>query len=939
MKRILAALVLLAASAARAQSPDPETRKLWILSAEGWTLGVNFDTTGPLERLLKEDGEHIKLEKLEYDLPYYSDGHYLLDLPKGTTKDQLPAGAPIPEGEVDVLEGQRSILMVEPKVDYPLLEKILKYAQDGRDSGSYSPSVRREKARLETIPGKTGGFRALAVGELPPSGTWSLTFADHYDLLVDGKPVRVTLLGKPYGGFSYVLPALERRRRELKEPALLLNLGNIGLPRKYGLDAQTTLKLMLDAGLRIVAFSGNDLENGWDELVRSAQEGPEQQRAILLASNLKAKDPKAPGPLRRFHVETVDGVKVGFLSLLSKSNDVILARKNRPWTVEDPIAAARETVQELRFGEKVDLVVAVSHLSTQEHSLLNQVPGIDLVLGDETGEIATARHTVVELKDWSHERHYKPALETRPCSFTFGEVSAELRASNGGWELARVEEVPAPVGPYLPRDQAMAAIEERIYGFFGTARRPLLPDPRLLWPQGKKPKINYAPSEFWNVAAQILLRRTGAEIALLRVGWLNSNAAGEVTESFASTWFDSPERLVRFRLDGQSLRALMPHILFEKPPVAEERAPLETQVWLAQAGLTEKGLVHGLPIRNEEFYEVVTTEDVMRKTEELTALKAAFNVRTASSTVDQIVLPWLLERHASAAASAGARSTYESEIRAMAEGATPERPVWRLDLRELSAQFTNTQLQNEGPFSQVRDARVQAISQLQGQGTARLFSEYYWQRWRWDVGTTARYGKVVLKPRGTSEIANKTQDQFLAETELRHRTWRFERGSGYSVGPFVNASYDTEFTPPVTPGVPTRRLFSVKPGMKAFEGASLKDLHAAAVVQTDYSTPQTKTEYGYEVGLEWTGSLPKSKATLQTKATFLQFASNPQDTLADLRRQLEISAKLGVPVVGNLKLSPFVDFFAFDSKVLPERGYNLVFGVSIEFSQLWKPVY
>lgn len=941
MKRILAALILLSASLSRAQSPGSATRKFRILSARGWTLGVNNDTTGALERLLKEDSEHIKVDQVEYDLPYYSAGHYLLDLPKGITKDQLPVGAPVPQEALDILESPRSILLAEPKVDYPLLEKLLQYAQDGRDANSYSPGVHRKTARLETIPGKTGDFRALAVGVPPPSGTWSMTFAVRYELLVDGKKVRVTTLGKPYGGFSSVLPALERRRRELKEPVLLVNLGGVSLPQKYGLDAQTTLKRMLDAGLRIVAFGGYDLENAWDALLKSAQEGPEEQRAILLTSNLKAKYPSAAGPVRRFHVEIVEGVKVGFLSVLSRTTGVILARKNLPWNVEDPIAAARETVQELRFGEKVDLVVAVSHLSTQEDALLAQVPGIDLLLSDATSEVATRRHMVVELTNWLQEKHNRAALETKPSYFTYEEVAVELRLAADGWELARIEQVATPVSPYLPRDQAMAAIEERFYGFFDAVRRPVLPDPRCLWPLAKKPKITYAPSEVWNMAAQILRRRMGAEVALLRVGWLSSNIPGEVTQSFASTWFALPESLVRFRLDGRSLRSLMPSVLYEKSPVADQSGRrYQDQVWLAQAGLDERGLVHGVPIRNDESYEVVTTEDVMRKTEDLPALKEASDVHTEPSTLDQVVLPWLITRHAVAEASAEGRSIYEGEIRSMAEGATPERPVWRLHLRELSAQFSNTQLHNEGPFNQVKDARIQAISQVQGQGTARLFSEFYWQRWRWDAGTSARYGKVILKPRGAPAFENKTQDQFLLETELRHQTWRFERGSfGYSAGPFLNVSYDTEFTPPVTPGIPIRRFFSLKPGLKVFEGVGLKDLHVAAVAQTDYSTPQKRTEYGFETGLEWQSSLPKSKATLQTKATYLQFAPNRLDTLSDLRRQLELSAKLNVPVVGNLRLSPFVDFYLFDSKLLAERGYNLVFGVSLEFSQLWKPVY
>lgn len=932
--------MMIALTSTLAPAAEP-ARRLRIFSAKGWTMGVHPDLLGPLERVLRDDPDRVRLDRVEYELVYHSGGRYLLDMPKGLAKDQLPSGTPSPRGVVEVLESQRSILLAEPAGEYPLLEKILTAAGDGRDPEAYRAGARRVTGRFETMSGPSREFRLLGVGSDAADARWHWTFAMRYSLLVDGNPVLVTIFGKPYGGLSAVLPALARRRKEIKDPSLLVNLGTVGLPEQYRLDPAKTLRLMLDAGLRLTAFDPDDFEYAWDALLQAAGEGPPEGRAILLATNLRAKDHALPNPVKRLHVETIDGVKVGVMSLLTPRAELILRRKNLPWTIADPVVAAREAVAELRFTEKVDLVVAVSHLSTEEDTNLNQVPGIDLVIGDTSGELSTRRRTVVEVQDWRREAHYRPILRARSSYFSFGEVGVELRPSGSGWEPARVEELTGPVDAHPPRDPEIAAIEERVYGFFDSVRRPVLPDSRALWPGGKKPRTIYREPEFWNIAAQVLRRKTGAEVALLRVNWLNSNSPGVVTESFAGSWFDSPERVVRFRLDGASLRSLIPRVVYEPDADRDDgRRRYADQVWLAQAGLDETGRVHGLPIRDEEFYEVVTTEDVLRKTDELPGLKAAADARTEAATLRDSVLPALIERYEAASVSTAARTAYETEVRSLAEGATPERPVWRLHLRELSAQFSNTQLHNEAPFNQVKDARIQSVSQVQGQGTARLFSEYYQRRWRWDVGATARYGKVILRQRNAPPLENKTQDQFLTETELRHQTWRFERRArGYSAGPFLNASYDTEFTPSVTPGVPIRRFFSLKPGMKVFEGSRLKDLRVAAVIQRDYSTPLRKTVYGFESGFEWIGSLPKSKATLQAKANFLQFEPNRFDTLSDLRRQLELSAKLGVPIVGNLRLSPFVDFFLFESKILPQRGYNLVFGVSLEFSRLWKPVY
>lgn len=130
-----------------------------------------------------------------------------------------------------------------------------------------------------------------------------------------------------------------------------------------------------------------------------------------------------------------------------------------------------------------------------------------------------------------------------------------------------------------------------------------------------------------------------------------------------------------------------------------------------------------------------------------------------------------------------------------------------------------------------------------------------------------------------------------------------------------------------------------KRSVGAIEGSRLRELRVSAVAQTDRSTPREKTQFGGEIGYELVSPLPGSKVLFQSKGSYLQFAPHHMDTLADLRRQLNLSGKLRVPVYDNLQLNPFVDFYLFDSKVLPERGYNILFGIALEFSHLWKPFY
>ncbi len=946
--RLPGLLLLLAASVCtHASSPaDTGDKKIRIFTARGWSLGVSF-SAGALERVLTENPERIKIEKIDFEILYYSNGHYLLHIPAGLKKDRLPGpNAAVAQMEdIEVIESPRSILLVQSKTDYPFVENILQRANDRSDSVTYEMGARRQSANVEEISAPSGArLKALRIGASPLGATWIETVASHYKLRVDGKPVEVTLIGKPAGGFSRVKPALERRLREISEPALLVNLGETTVQDEFGVTRGAMLKSMLDTGLRLVAFSKVDMEYEWDSLLKYSQTGPPEKRAILLASNLKANDAAAAAAIHRTRIETIDGVKVGLFSLLDLSVNAGLSRRNVPWTAVDPIAAARDIVEELRTKEKVDLVVCISHLSVElDAKLLQEISGIDLFLGTALRERASRRRTVVDLVGWSQEEHNQPALIAAPSAFTYDEISLELSRRVDGYELTRIEELPGPLGPNLPIDKDMSDLEGRLFNYFEEGNDPVLPDTRALWPRAAKPKLSFQPPEFWNIAAQAARRQTGAEIALLRIRPIENNISGEQTENFVANWLDTKERLVRLKLTGSALRSIMPQIVYGTFPLPNTNdAKYGYEIWLAQAGLTSNGMTHNLPLRNEEVYSVVTTEDVLRQSDELPALKTAADVQIQDLTLDQIVIGWLKRRRRQADASeaADARLRYVSEIRSMAEGITPERPVWRLDLRELSGQFSNTQLHNQAPFSQVPDARIQGVSQVQGQGALKLFSEVYWKKWRWDVGVTAQYGEVIIKPPGSPQIANKTQDQLLAETEVRHRTFRVDRGrANFSLGPYLNASYDTQFTPTPSAIVPFRRFFWLKPGFKLFEGKSLRELRVAAVTQTDYSRPQTKTEYGFETGYDWLSSLPHSNATFESKATYIQFAPNHLDTLGDLRRQLEVTAKLHVPVFGKLQLSPFISYYLFDSKLLPARGYNLLFGFSIDCSYLWKPVF
>ncbi|MBI4422344.1 MAG: hypothetical protein HY554_01375, partial [Elusimicrobia bacterium] len=630
---------------------------------------------------------------------------------------------------------------------------------------------------------------------------------------------------------------------------------------------------------------------------------------------------------------------------------------------------------------KADLVVAISHLGTEDNArLLKRIPArIDILIGERVRERTVRRKKTVELAGWGSEPASLPALETRWPVATIGTLELEFLRGSGRPLLARIEESYATADWDSPIDQRLQDDWATLFDAYFGPKAPLLPDPRRVW-HGSAVKLTYEPLEVWNIAAQALRQATGAEASLLRIRDLGSSAIGDVTETFLWEWFQPPEPILIARLPGRALRAAAARLDPQPVPVPSRESQTVvrrygTETWFAAAGLEASGMVNSLPIRDDEWYTVATTEEVLREAGLADQPRASFRITPWPKSVGETVLEWLRERREqvsadekrryrrklgrtlsrwaargdtdSALASSfdkafadekeearrAADESYRDDVRWAAEARRRPAPLWRLNLRELSVQFANTQVENRDSFTEVPDARVRAISQVLAQASAGLFSELYWGRWRWETGVSARYGRVTLKPKGIEPIENETADQWMIETEVRRALMTGRHGT---LGPFANLAYDTEFTPPVD--LPIRKVVRWKPGLKLFEGRLLQEAYAAAVIEED-SRPVGNTEYGFEAGLRLAVPLSRTGAVATLKSHYRRFARSPRDTADDLKSQLELDARLGLPIVGDLRLSPFVQYFRFEGKVVPETGYNVVFGVALDFSYLWKPVF
>ncbi|MBI4249084.1 MAG: hypothetical protein HY611_06235 [Elusimicrobia bacterium] len=926
--------------------------KLLYLGAIGY--GFGFDFVNPINQLLHISGDKSKSERLKEGLIFRSGNRYLLDSPDGIGRKDLPReiGREASRKRIVVLETPRSILAPEPQFgDYPIVDKLFGITRAWGTNGWFQPGVRKRQAEIIEFEDASGRrFQALEMPEKLEGGFWHRNLRDVYRLNIEGQSVGVTIISKPLGGHSKIIPAFEKRLGELQEEPLKLNLGNWvereEWAREWGFDPGLYIQALDELKVERLAFHPSDLRRFWGDAALLNRQNKSSRPFVFVGANLETKDSSEGKPIEPYVIREMNGIRIGIMSLVSPKWESDFAQHNLPVQIKDPIRAAQEIADELKGNHRVDVLVAVSYLrSDEEMRLTSEVKGIDILLGREVEEAATKRRRVVELKHWNEEYHTQPALIAYRPEHSFGEITLGFSPGEAEAELASViEETPGPIGADRPETEKLHMLVDAMIDSELAPQESVLPDPNRLWPGHGQ----YRTIETYNLGAGILRRAAQTEVALVGVNVRLSNTGGEVPANIVRQWFSSEKKMMTVKLPGHALRALMKNIDFQAVPVEKEAVPPEVKygqrTWLAAAGLDENGLVNGLPIQEEEYYTVALTDDLLRQPEDLPALRHAAETTESDLVIDKLVVDWLKQRKRRYEMEAGVSSKetalreYEEDIRSLAEGRAAERPVWRLNLRNLSFEFANTRVQNAAPFNQVRNARIRSLDQILVQASSQLFSEFHWKDFRLDAGVSADYGRVTLKPAGSPAIDNETIDQVILETELRYKALEFGRGYGrHHLGPFVNLAYDTEFTRPET--LPRRKLLRVQPGVKVFEGSLLQEFRLGGVIESDYSTGAASTLYGWETGLVWSSPVPGSPMRVKAVLSYRQFAPSRFDTLDDLKRELGVNLRFQMPILGNLRLSPFVDFYLFQGKLVPETGHNLVFGVALDYSRLWKPVF
>lgn len=208
-----------------------------------------------------------------------------------------------------------------------------------------------------------------------------------------------------YGGMAARATAISKVRA-VEDNVLLLDVGDVfqGTPYFNMFGGELELKLMSQMGYDATTVGNHEFDNGLDGLKRAIKHAD----FPYINANYDFSKNQMAGEVKPYKIFDKDGIKVGVFGLGIKLEGLVNPAMFDNTRYTDPIAVAKEMVQELH-AKNCNLIVCLSHLGydygdapyPSDVRLAQEVSEIDVILGGHT-------HTFME----------QPLLLTNSQGFT-----------------------------------------------------------------------------------------------------------------------------------------------------------------------------------------------------------------------------------------------------------------------------------------------------------------------------------------------------------------------------------------------------------------------------------------------------------------------------------------------------------------------------------------
>ncbi|MFW5816593.1 MAG: bifunctional metallophosphatase/5'-nucleotidase [Wenzhouxiangella sp.] len=390
--------------------------------------------------------------------------------------------------------------------------------------------------RLRRDPLMIALLAAVLSASSPAAGLTILYFNDAHEIApVDGG-VR--------GGVARLAGLIEEQRARDSDVLVLFG-GDLAGGTLFGLmRGEPMVEAMNAIGIDAAGFGQHEFDHGVDQARRLV----DLSDFPWVTANLTETDGSPFHGLDRFRLLEAGGIRVGVFGITTA---MATTRHEGQVLEQDVIASARSAVAGLeRAGAQ--LIVALTQQSVAaDLEMVGQVPGIDLVLGEEVSETV------------SRIDHVAGTYLARSAGNISSLIRAQwLGAEQNDWRLSVIAvDASAPQQPELAkmRDRYSAVLEQR------------LAEPVLAVAQGWRLSRATARAEdtrLGHLVADAYRHAMASDVGFATAGGLRADLVAEppaltLADLAAVLPFDN--RLVRLRATGADLQALMEQALAGHP--------------------------------------------------------------------------------------------------------------------------------------------------------------------------------------------------------------------------------------------------------------------------------------------------------------------------------------------------------------------------------------
>ncbi|MFH1728288.1 MAG: hypothetical protein ABIA04_07710 [Pseudomonadota bacterium] len=889
---------------------------------------ISFSLSSLVESYI-ESNDTIQVESVHLKPIIFENNRYLAKLPADMDLNSV-LGKEIAwkkVSNVNILQTNDSFIIPININGIYFLDKIYDYFQNNRGESTKYPTLTRiessfDRASNSPITSINIGQKGLASKTKAGISKWQFSMVYLYNLKINKEQVTIAVIGRPYGGIAKVMNRMLQERL-ISSSSLYFELGNSLSLNSYP-EFKQKLSFYEDLDLDAYFIARDEMRTYYHFFTTYKKN---KGKIPFIASNVFKDDT----PLfDQYKIIKRRGIKIGLLGLVS---DVGFTQKGKKGDVEIDIKDPIEVLNALMpvVEPYCDAIIVLTDLDEPEIYDINQkIEGIDIFIGTRKSELPPYENKIITIKNTNQNVTQDSSFLSTIYTEFIGKLELMFEQKSKKKNiLTQVTEKKYPLDDEIEAETTMQVSELIQYYKYFSNEEYIMPDPRKIWPDSKKKMLDN--NDLTNLIASVILKKTNAEVVVMPyLKELDMHIMGNVSKNIFENWISGTGQLISFFIDGNTLSSLYDSYNGHD---------------VKMLNIDDDYRVNGTILDNDEKYLVYTSSlifdnpawddirdkvedqnsDFLEKNDKYFPEEKGKNINISDITTE------FVSKHDFFASNEESLDILRKSFNGSYKRITP---VWRINIDELSFDFSGNHNVNNENYTDIRNARVNSYTEASISAflSANLShdSEYV----LFSVGPELEYS-FTGTDYGDYNIDSTTYNEWQVGGDLYFKVLEFESLDRASFGPYIRGAYISEFDSYTEDEDLLRQVETVY-GLRLYDNSLFPTIEAGYLVMWDITSDLTQLRYGVDFLLE----AEHEFASGHYWYAFLEgqyFIPSELDSTDDLAFTVNLNNEFEFAFIDEIAFSFYLDMLLYKGATIDDLGLNIISGLSLSFARIFKP--